>query len=58
VKNNAEYYEIVFTGCGEISDLVKDTNLDTNKILRVQLKRSHMKILKNVFNAGIQFIKI
>jgi len=24
MKNNAEYYEIVFTGCGENSPLVKD----------------------------------
>ncbi len=29
MKNNAEYYEIVFTDCGKNSVLAKDNNFET-----------------------------
>jgi hypothetical protein len=31
MKNNAEYYEIVFTGCGKNSALAKDKYLEANQ---------------------------
>jgi hypothetical protein len=37
VKNNAEYYEIFFTGCGKISDLV------TKSVLPVSLPKKPNK---------------
>jgi hypothetical protein len=44
VKNNAAYYEIVFTGCGRISDLA------TRNVLPVAISFQKNLLIVNCFN--------